>query len=105
MYRAVRSRFIRSLIKSRKWKDHDYIDSLIDLENFILNGPASMAAINVNAYLKKRYYAEWKQILRELRPDDYAEQFGDQKPESGMELREQEKEKLRQEWVAAGGKT
>ncbi len=109
-YSHVKSRFIRNVIKGKHWNLKDqrkYIDDLIAIEDFILNGNHTAYDSLVYSLLKERYAEEFKAIAHELKPEIYAhfvesERFEIWRLEHTGD-RVQEELKLKQDWINAGG--
>ena len=114
MYKNIKSEFIKNKIKETSWKDREYIDDLIQIENFILRGgPNSMAGGYLYHNLKISYRREWEIIYKELNPKRYTELIQREDEEKERErkedeerMREEEKEleRKRKEWIEKGGK-
>ena len=99
-YTAVKSEFIKANIRGSNWNDRirkNYIDSLIELEEYVLHGARGWADALYMGALKDQYKREYDIIFKELRPEKY-EQLA--KEEEQRELkRQKEREKERKEFV------
>jgi len=109
-YSHVKSRFIRNVIKGKHWNLKDqrkYIDDLIAIEDFILNGNHTTYDSLVYSLLKERYAEEFKAIAHELKPEIYTHFVERERSElrklERAEDRVQEELKLKQDWINAGG--
>lgn len=114
-YREVESQFVKELIKGTSWKNEprrQYIDNLIKLEKFILEGPKDFGSGMYYGALKQKYRSEWETLYKELKPEQYKrlkkkerlEKETSQKELQKLrkELRVQE-EHLKREWLKIGG--
>ena len=115
MYKEVKSEFIRNLIRQtsfRNLREREYIDELIALERFIVDGAESYASALRYHYLKRRYRKEWEAIYKELKPEEFRRIIEREKKEEEESRRRAEEEKRRKleeelkkkdEWLAIGG--
>ena len=111
-YTAVRSKYLRDLIRQTRWdatKGRKYIDDLIILEDCILRPPSDYYGLNGYGKLRARYRKEFEIICRELRPEELKNQLNRDKQkekdhEEFMKKLEQEKQGIRNNWIEAGGK-
>jgi len=109
-YSHVKSRFIWNVIKGKRWNLTDqrkYIDDLIALEDFILNGNDNSYDFLIYSLLKERYSEEFKEISLELKPEIYnhfveSEILNIKKFEKENQ-RIQKEQQLKQDWINAGG--
>ncbi len=114
-YTAVRSQYLRDLIRHTRWdarKGKEYIDDLIRLEEHILRRPGYSFELyeGINySRLKRTYRREFETLCRELNPKELKKGLKRQEEEqTSMEeyteqLKEEEKQK-RKDWIEAGGK-
>ena len=111
LYKEVRSEFIKNLIKERGLKSK-YIDDLIRLEKYILNGPRGFASAMHYHSLKGKYREEWEAIYRELKPDEFERIMQREREEEMRRKQEEERrrkeeqkemERLKREWLEMGG--
>ena len=64
-YSNIKSPYIKSLIKKRKWSDRKYIDDLILLHSFMTKGISSYIAANLYSDLKFLYRKEFLKLIEE----------------------------------------
>ncbi|NOY78705.1 MAG: hypothetical protein GXO76_12650 [Calditrichaeota bacterium] len=109
-YSHVKSQFIRNVITGKHWNLKDqrkYIDDLIAIEDFILNGNHTAYDSLVYSLLKERYAEEFKAIAYELKPEIYTHFVESERLEiKKLEHAEdsvQEELQLKQDWINAGG--
>jgi len=102
-------------IKGTSWENEArrrYIDDLITLEKFILEGHKGFASGMLYSALQKKYKREWKIIFKELKPEQFKrlkeeerlrkEEF--QKKMEGLRKEQKEREEhLKREWLEMGG--
>jgi hypothetical protein len=114
-YAAVKSEFVKNLIRGASWKDRahrKYVDDLIEIERYVLKGPSGFADALHEGMLKAKYNQEYMTIFKELKPEQY-EQFikadkqkqkkiKEESERLAKELRTLEK-RLKKEWLAMGG--
>lgn len=110
-YIEVKSNFIKEKIKQSKFKNRDYIDDLIFLEDYItgkIKGLGFGGAMKLHA-VKSHYEKEYIELLKELAPEKL-DKFLKEKEKSEKEgkeaeeyLKEEEKQE-REDWIKAGGK-
>lgn len=70
----MKSQFIKKLIEGTSWKNEArrrYIDDLITLEKFILEGPKGFASGILYGALQEKYKREWEIIYKELKPEQF----------------------------------
>ena len=108
-YLNVKSQFIRKLIKNTSWRDKRsrvYIDNLILLERFIMNGPKSILEAMYYNVLKNKYREEWEIIYIELKPEEYEKMKINKTKEKRKNLGKTKEELtwLKEEWFKMGGK-
>jgi hypothetical protein len=109
-YTNIKSKFIKDKIENSKWEDKNYVDSLIFLENYILG------KINLSGGGSRIYYTyqeEYKKILKELKPEEFAKLHKEEikkvvqekQEEAEHKKRKQEEEQRdKKDWIKAGGK-
>ncbi len=117
-YTAVRSQYLRDLIRHTKWhatKVRGYIDDLIMLEEHILRRPGSLKGFDalyggINySRLKRTYRREFETLCRELNPKELKKELKREEESKTMSkeftgrLKEENKQK-RKDWIEAGGK-
>ncbi len=117
-YTAVRSQYLRDLIRHTKWhatKVREYIDDLIMLEEHILRRPgllkgfdALYAGINYSR-LTRTYRREFETLCRELNPKELKKELKLEEASRTMrkeftEQRKEEAKQKRKDWIEAGGK-
>jgi len=115
MYKEAKSQFIKKLIKGTSWRNKArirYIDDLITLEKFILEGPKGFASGMLYGALQEKYKREWEIIYKELKPEQFKrlmeeerlkeEEFQKKMEQLRKELKERE-ERLKREWHEMGG--
>ena len=68
-YKNIKSEYIRQKLRKTKWKDSEYIDDLIRLEDCIVNGVQGFAHAMAYSGLKDKYREEWEAIYMELEPE------------------------------------
>ena len=114
-YTKIKSKFIKEKIKKTKWKDSEYIDDLMFLEDAILNdfNNLGMSGNMKLSSLKYSYSKEYKVIYKELDPKGWKEEQEQEKKQAIEEAEEErryneeerlEEEQERKEWKKAGGK-
>lgn len=111
-YDGVKSEFIKKKIKGRKWSGRGYIDDLIHLENYIINGPNGFSGAMHFNLLKSENKKQYEAIFKELKPKEFEKYIERKKKEEEesrkqhelWEIRNGEKERrLKEEWIKAGG--
>ncbi len=117
-YTAVRSQYLRDLIRHTKWhatKGRKYIDDLIMLEEHILRRPgllkgfdALYGGINYSR-LKRTYRREFETLCRALNPRELKKELKREEVSKTMikeftEQRKAEEKQKRKDWIEAGGK-
>ncbi|RLI76676.1 hypothetical protein DRP05_12480 [Archaeoglobales archaeon] len=115
VYREVKSEFIKSLIRNTSWRDEErrkYIDELILLERYILEGVKGYASALHYGSLKQRYREEWEKIYSELKPEEFEELMKREEEERKRKKLEddlrraeeiKEMERRKREWLEMGG--
>ena len=113
-YSEIRSSYIRNRINRSSWtKDRNYIDQLMKLEWYILNGPDCFGGALHYHYLKEKYRSEWEEVYQELKPEEFkklVDREEARKQEWNRKLKETIRRKkimdkcLKKEWIAMGGK-
>lgn len=104
-YTEVKSTLIKSKIQGANWSEKEEIDQLIKLEKYILNPPHGWAANLHLHHLKSTFSSEYLELLKELSPDKYAKEvtlLNDAKL-IAVEI-EQINQKIKENWLKAGGK-
>ena len=114
-YTSVNSEFIKTEIRSSNWNDRirrDYIDSLLELEEYVLHGARGCANALYMGGLKDQYKREYDIIFKELRPEEY-ERLAKEEERRELERQEEDEkerkefkdkeERQRREWLEAGG--
>ncbi len=111
-YTAVRSQYLRDLIRHTKWdarKGRKYIDDLISLEGYLLHPPRGFSGGMHYSQLMTKYRGDWETLCKELNHKVLKEQLmWEEERKTTMEefteqLKEEEKQK-RKDWIEAGGK-
>jgi len=114
-YTCAKSKFIKDLIKGMAWSDtkkREYIETLIDLEDVILNGTRSFGVGMWYNAMVGRYKKEWEAIYSELKPKEFRELLKQEAEKQKLVIweREQAAKKRRKEeamdkedWAKAGG--
>lgn len=112
-YIRTRSIFVRNRIRGSSWTDdREYIDRLVKLECYILNGPRCFADALQYRHLKEKYRTEWEKIYQELKPEEFKKlmerekarnQEWNQKLEEMITRKKITDRCLRKEWIAMGG--
>ncbi len=111
-YTAVRSKYLRDLIRQTRWsarKGRKSVDDLLSLEGYILHPPRSFAGGMHYSQLMTKYRREWETLCKELKPTELTKQLKwEEERKRGIEeftqqLKEEEKQK-RKDWIEAGGK-
>ena len=113
-YNQIRSSFIRNHIRGSSWtEERNYIDQLVKLEYYILNGPGGFPGSLHYHHLKEKFRSEWAEIYQELKPREFKSVMNREKArkqEWNRRLKETIRQKkikdrhLRKEWFAMGGK-
>ena len=112
VYTAVRSQYLRDLIRHTKWdarKGRKSVDDLISLEGYILHPPRGFCGGMHYSQLMTKYRREWETLCKELNHKVLKEQLmWEEERKTTMEefteqLKEEEKQK-RKDWIEAGGK-
>ena len=112
-YDGIKSEFIRKKIKGRKWQSRGYINNLIRLEDFLLNGSRGFAGAMHYNLLRSEHEKQHEAIFKELKPKEFEGWIGRKKKEEAKdrkqreiwERRDGEKERRqKEEWIKAGGK-
>ncbi len=115
-YGTAKSNFVKDLIRASSFSDDEqraYIDELLTLERFILDGVSGYASGMHFLQLKDRYGLEWLRIYEELKPDELKEmrrkeeqEKEERKHEEAVRKEEERRweECSRQEWISLGGK-
>lgn len=112
--REPRSAFVLSKIVGRRFTPavRSYVDELLTIEKYILDGPGSMNAARGFAHLRSRHPAEFDAIEAELRPDDFRARRRELARIALEKTRQEEqarRDRLRREeedlalWVSLGG--
>ena len=114
MFKEIKSNFIKEKIKTTKWKDRDYIDSLMSIEKLALGTYVSSGTGYIRGILCEKYPEEWTAIWIELNPKGYKAEQKRLKEESEKEKRDQmtfaqvekaRKKQEKDEWKKLGGKS
>ncbi len=115
-YAAAKSNLVKDLIRSSSFssaRQRAYIDELLRLEEFILEGVHGFASGMHYNHLKYRHPQEWSRIYEELKPDQFREICKREELEEAERKHEEEvrkadekrwEERARQEWISLGGK-
>ena len=112
MYSEIKSQYVKSRIKGRKFSQRKYIDDLARLERLITKGPAGWADGVAYHYLRNEYPTEWKAIYKELNSKEFKQIKQREARKREKERKEQEKweeeekkemERKRGEWAGVGG--
>jgi len=114
-YTAVRSQYLRDLIRHTKWhatKGRARIDDLISLEEHILRRPGYSFELyeGINySRLKRTYRREFETLCRELNPKELKKELKREEVSKTMreeftEQRKEEAKQKRKDWIEAGGK-
>lgn len=114
-YGSVKSEFTKNLIRSASWRDNarrKYIDDLIEIERYVLEGPKGFGDAMRAHMIKEQYRGEYNTIFKELKPREYEQYLRDQeRRREELELeserlrkqKEAESKRLRKEWLEIGG--
>ncbi len=92
--KKVKSKFVKKLI-SQNVEDEErreYINDLINLEWFILNGVHGYASARYYHHLKRKYRKEWEAIYSELNPEKFKEIIAEEQRIEEERRREREKD-------------
>ncbi len=112
----VKSKFVRNLIRGRRFSDRrqrKYIEDLILLERFIASGIHGMWAGQVYNTLKTKYRKEWEAVYKELKPKEFVKELARERQEERWRKSEAAKEKKKEgkereawkrHWLRFGGK-
>ncbi len=111
-YTAVRSQYLRDLIRHTRWdarKGRKYIDDLISLEGYLLHPPRGFCGGMHYSQLMTDYRREWETLCRELNPEELKNELKreEERKRSDEEYTEQlkeEEQQKRKDWIEAGGK-
>lgn len=112
MYSKIKSNYIKTRIKGRRFSQREYIDDLTKLEHFILDGVRGFASGMYYSDLKYKYEKEWKAIHEELKPGEFEtlrkweekERIKDEKRDRKREeAQKRELERSRDDWLGLGG--
>jgi flagellar biosynthesis GTPase FlhF len=115
VYKEVKSEFIKNLIRQTSYRDvrgRKYIDELITLERFIVDGVHSWGSALHYRNLKEKYRREWEAIYKELKPEEFKqiierkEREAEERRREIEEMRRQELEeemRKKKEWLEMGG--
>jgi hypothetical protein len=114
-YTSVKSEYIKAKIQVSNWSDkfrRNYIDDLIELENYVLYGPTGWAHAMLLRNLEDHYQREYEKIFRELKPKVHQRQK-EQKKQQELESKQYWKtvkeenraleERQRRNWLEAAG--
>ncbi len=107
-YTTITSPFIKRRLTHTPWSNRQYIDDLIHLHRYIRNQPRQWATALHFSLLRKKYPADYLELLKEESIEWYervveriAEETKNRK-EIEHDRREEE-EALRDDWYEAGG--
>lgn len=114
-YDKIKSKFIKEQIRKSKWKDREYIEDLLFLEEAVLYPNRKWGyGGSMHLYgLKQSYRKEYHAIFKELDPKGFKKYVASEKEEREKEKKIKregkiaEKELLAEEkrdWLKAGGK-
>ena len=112
MYKEIKSKYIRDKIGKTKWKNREYIHSLIRIEWLAQGITFGMTTGYAWMNLPRMYPAEWEAIWTELNPEGYADWLRDKEREVAEEQQEikrskeeeeARKKKAKAEWKEMGG--
>lgn len=112
-YSAVKTKYVEQKISETTWEDSGYIDDLIRLEHFILEGPHSFSEGMFYGKLRSDYPKEWEAIYRELDPKQLDSLLASEAKDRELEKRLDKEEDLldqrrleflKLDWKKAGGK-
>ncbi len=108
-----KSNFVKDKIKKTKWKDRDYIEKLLDLEEHALGKrPRGFADAMYIHGIRGDYENEYLIILKELNPIEYGKYLKakqkEEREEKEAEIEYKKQEKIerkteRKSWQKAGG--
>lgn len=111
-YTDIKSEYIKDKLKKTRWKDSDYINKLMFIEDCILHGPGGMGSSICFHNYKSKYSKEYWTILKELKPAEYKKEKPKEERKRKKDMEEmkrfhlEEKEqhrKAREAWKKAGG--
>jgi hypothetical protein len=114
-YTAVKSEYIKTKIIGTNWNNksrRNYLNILIELEDYVLNGAGGWAHAIYIGSLRDHYREEYDKIFKELKPEAYQQQ---KEQESQAKLESEQfwekwakenraiEERQRKDWLEAGG--
>ena len=112
-YTNIKSKFLKEKIKKSNWenkKEREKIDDLIFIEDYILGKVNLRGGGSRKLY---NYSEEYKKMLKELKPKEFAKINKQEAKENSKEKREEMKlkkeeklieEKNKKDWIEAGGR-
>ncbi len=108
-YTNVDSSFLKHLIGKTSWKNRDYIDELIMLNEYIINHPTQWASSVHYRMLKEKYQNEYLELLKENSIEKYEKELRRIEEEKEEDERREQKhqnkiQRLKEDWIQAGGK-
>jgi len=103
MYSEIKSEFVKNELKKTAWKDREYIEDLIKIEELATGVWKGVIVFHWTNHFPRKYPQHWKAIWQELNPKEYKEWFDrvqkEEKRDKRQEARwkKEEKEELQQE--------
>lgn len=110
-YTQIKSEFIKKKLSETPWENRKYIEDLMFLERAILNNFENLGVIGSMslANLRRKNEKEFLEICNELDPKGYKdirkqEQKEKNKNEKQKNKEKKELEKIKENWIKAGGR-
>jgi len=108
-YSTINSDYLKKLIQSTTWSDHQKIDELISLTNYIQHPPRTFNGGMHYSYLKSKYESDFLLLLKEFSEAKYQDELSKRKAET-VSIKKLEKSVIRKDsalikdWLKAGGR-
>lgn len=106
--REPKSEYVQERLEGCSWENREYIEDLLRIERYALEGASGMADGLKSQQIKSEYPRAWEEIHLELNPDKLEERR--QRREERRQRREQFRERKRRKleaakeyWVELGG--
>jgi len=112
-YTKIKSEYIRKKLKQAKYRNREYIDTLMKIEGLTQGRRYGMSTGHMFLNLPEMYPEEWKAIWLELNPKRYHEVNERKKKDKEREefdrlqfseQRRKETNENKRDWLKAGGK-
>lgn len=109
-YTTIKTDYVKQRLKETSWSERQYIEDLMQIENFVDGEAGGMDALYMGNSLKTHYPEEWRAIWMELKPELYKALLEAEKKDTQSSLQRRKGKgteadtKSKESWKKMGGK-